>query len=515
MLSSAIKILVFILGPELLGANPYPDPSAVPADDAAKMHLAPTEMTPVKAGAGGTPVLRVRIDYDRATKRYQLGDLIRENSGTNALALHARSEDPHGSFRAELLDPTTRQRIYAASQGTGYYFRELSRGLSFRFPLPKRALLLRVTAEDDQAGTQKVIIEELVNPSAAHSYAAPETADVRVLQTSEHERPLVVNAYAEGYTVARKNQFWLDAAKMLAALRASDFPGIARFQINAVWAPSKLAMGSAQNLGANVPERDSFLGLYFPYWTGFGRWYHIVYPTRIERFRRALAVHPYDYPIALVDSSDYWGVGNFGELTAVPARNSSFSYLLLHEFGHYFGLNEEYESGGATELAFAPRMPEPWSQNITFQSQRQNIKWKDMISPATPVPTSAGFGSARTIGLFTGGYAETPRPSAVYKPAKQCTMSSGGGFCNVCLAALEERIKIDAGDFAPTEPDEESAGEDASENACNCRLDTAKNLCTLYKGEEALAWTPLSASRTCDQSFCTKQFAFHHKLHCR
>ncbi len=80
-----------------------------------------------------------------------------------------------------------------------------------------------------------------------------------------------------------------------------------------------------------------------------------------------MATVPYDYPLVVIDNADYWGVGNYMSLTVVPAANSSyFTYLLIHEFGHFFGLNEEYEEGGRTELEFAPQQDEPWSQNITF-----------------------------------------------------------------------------------------------------------------------------------------------------
>ena len=42
----------------------------------------------------------------------------------------------------------------------------------------------------------------------------------------------------------------------------------------------------------------------------------------------------------LVNSDGYWGVGNYLSFTAIPANNATyFSYLLLHEFGHFFGLS--------------------------------------------------------------------------------------------------------------------------------------------------------------------------------
>src|SRR5690606_31545988 len=109
---------------------------------------------------------------------------------------------------------------------------------------------------------------------------------------------------------SERSAFFSDAARVVTALGSNDFPGFAHMEIRAVFKESATPLGSARNLGQPIPERDSFLGLYFPYWRNFGRWYHVVYPTREERYRAAIGLVAHDYPIALVRSSDYWGVGN-------------------------------------------------------------------------------------------------------------------------------------------------------------------------------------------------------------
>src|SRR4029078_1103016 len=146
-----------------------------------------------------------------------------------------------------------------------------------------------------------------------------------------------------------------------------------------------------------------------PYWDNFGRWYNVVYPTNENKFRNHLAVAPYDYPLILINNSGYWGVGNYMSLTAIPARNSTyFTYLLLHEFGHFFGLNEEYEGGGPTELEFAPGISEPWSQNITFLRSRElaSLKWNRFVKETTPLPTPRDLwrSSNPLYGAYAGGY---------------------------------------------------------------------------------------------------------------
>jgi hypothetical protein len=218
-------------------------------------------------------------------------------------------------------------------------------------------------------------------------------------------------------------------------------------EMRAVFAPSKKNHGSAKNLGTPVPEFESFLGLYYAYWYPFGRWYHVMYPTRESKYRNSIGQVPYDYPIALVDNGNYWGVGNFNELTAIPSDSSSFTYLLLHELGHFFGLNEEYESGGRTELEFAPEIDEPWSQNITFLRDKSELKWRDFVSSSTPLPTPKfHWSDASSYGAYKGGYAQSQPVGQSHKPGLSCIMNSSGTFCPICKHAIEEKIKFDLGE---------------------------------------------------------------------
>jgi hypothetical protein len=217
-------------------------------------------------------------------------------------------------------------------------------------------------------------------------------------------------------------------------------------EIIGVFAESKLPLGQARDLGMPVPERDSFLGLYYPYWNNFGRWYHILYPTRETRFRNALAQVPYDYPLAIVDSDLYWGVGNYKELTAIPSSNSSFTYLLMHEFGHFLGLNEEYEGGGRTELEFAPQIAEPWSPNLTFLGSTSwaDLKWKEFAAQSTPLPTPGSYWRSGRYGAYRGGYGDSA-PGRSHKPGMNCVMHRSSQFCPICLDGMRKVMSRDLG----------------------------------------------------------------------
>jgi len=166
------------------------------------------------------------------------------------------------------------------------------------------------------------------------------------------------------------------------------------------------------------------------------------YPTDEERFRDALAQAPYDYPFVVTDSGEFWGTGNYNAYTVVPSDVDAFDYLILHEFGHYFGLNEEYSSQD-TELLFASGVAEPWSQNMTFQQGVADIKWNAHIADGVPIPTPSAQWPLLGIGAYAGGYAGEDARSLIPVPDGVCTMSSGIEFCDVCRAAMLDKLEAD------------------------------------------------------------------------
>jgi hypothetical protein len=328
--------------------------------------------------------------------------------------------------------------------GTGKEYRLLTRALTFRFPMPSEPVDFVLVAENPTSGLQETVLKEPVMArklELARLDAAPE---VRLIKAASSANALLLNVYAEGFTESRKEKFFQDAKRVADGLQAKNFPNLDRLEIRGVFLASNTDLGPPQNLGLPVQVRDSFLGLYYPYWDNFGRWYNVVYPTSEKKLRDAFGLVPYDYPVAVADNGEYWGIGNFNAYTAIPNSGSSFNYLLLHEFGHYFGLNEEYESGGMTELAFAPGISEPWSQNNTFLSDPKIVKWKNLISASTQIPTPAGAWTGNgPYGAYKGGYAQTPPLGHSHKPGLGCVMNNGSSLCPICRDAIDKKMKFD------------------------------------------------------------------------
>ncbi len=431
-------------------ANPYWDPNKVPRDGS-YLSRAPVILKTVSKEEK-IYVLRVQVNWAEEGERYTINHMVLEQSGTPALLARSPHQPKWGSYLGLLKDSKTGKTLYFDSVGTGKEYRKLARAINLRFPLPENNVVFELYAENPQTGVMEKVVEQpIIVSKLEYDQAHFPSLEVKELALAKTNPSLRVNIYAEGYSLKEKNKFWQQALKTVDALYKAKFPGVEYMSFYAVFSPSTEKLGKAKNLSYPVPEFNSFLGLYYPYWDNFGRWYHIVYPTRENKFRQALASAPYDYPIVLVNNAEYWGVGNYMSHTAIPAENSIyFTYLLLHEMGHFFGLNEEYEGGGRTELEFAPDIEEPWSQNISFLANPSYsvLKWNQFVQFDTELPTpyNVWHSSPPVYGAYQGGYGDSQNTKGVsHKPGLNCIMESHENFCAICAKGILDVVQFSLG----------------------------------------------------------------------
>ena len=434
-------------------ANPYFDPAKVPQDSsyafAKRLQVSARALSllPLRTRASGSEVLRVQVDFDTQKESYSIAQTMLELSGTPALSARAPHRPHWGSYLGVLkFDGKT----YYDSVGTGKEYRLLTRAMSFRFPPPSASAQFEMWAENPKTGAMEKVVAETLMRKQFETLPALKGVEVRELQKATREPSLQVAIYAEGYHAGRERTFFADAMKAVTALQEAKLPGVEQMQFVGVFYPSEKGLDEQFSRGMPVPEYESWLGMYHPYWDDFGRWRDVIYPSREGKLRAGLAAVAYDYPILLVDSYDYWGVGNYMAFTAIPARRYDFVYLLLHEIGHFFGLNEEYKGGGRTELEFAAGLREPWSQNMTYllTTKWEDLKWNKFVDRATPIPTP-GDSWRRTPGLFgayEGGYADSVGDYGPnYKPGMACVMERDKNFCQVCAAGIRAVVDHSTG----------------------------------------------------------------------
>jgi len=438
-------------------ANPYFEESQVPKDGDYGF-AQPTYLAPGRVHAQGKPakvglaVVRVGVRVNLSNETFSLGHVVKEFSGTPSLVRRSRQRPTLGSYVGSLRNRKSGEVIAYDNIGTGREYRRLTDEITFRFPLPESGNYdFELVAENPKSGEMEIVLKTRLKLDEIKTNSpAPEGIEVREIRKSlSPSRELRMNIYAEGYTADRKEAFWRDAERAVSTFVQSSFPMVDSLHFYAVFGASRERLGSAKDLGPERTSRETFLNLFFPYWNRFGRWHDVIYPASEARYRLAIGVAPHDYAFVLADESAYWGIGNFRVLTGIPAHSSSFIYLLLHEVGHFFGLNEEYDNGGRTELEFAPGILEPWSQNISFNPT--SPKWAKFIKRETPLPTPSSVWSSQppVYGAYAGGYAQSAPLHRSHKPGFACVMDRTKEFCDVCRQGITDVMNFDLGPADP------------------------------------------------------------------
>lgn len=147
--------------------------------------------------------------------------------------------------------------------------------------------------------------------------------------------------------------------------------------------------------------------------------------------------------IVIVNHSRYGGAGGG---VAWFSTHANASQIAIHELGHSaFRLTDEYTdkedriSGG-----------EPTAPNATTITDRATTKWRDLIAPATVLPTmtNPNCGSsdnrpspvaAGTVGLFEGS---ARARCGAYRPEHNCYMRTlGVPFCAVCRRTIRNILQ--------------------------------------------------------------------------
>jgi hypothetical protein len=212
--------------------------------------------------------------------------------------------------------------------------------------------------------------------------------------------------------------------------------------------------------------------------------YVLTFENRLLRDVASFA--PYDFIEILTNSRTYGGGGIFGLFSTVAADSFWSPYVFVHEFGHHFaGLADEYFT---SDVAYEPAtdLVEPWEPNATALLDPKNLKWKDLATPGTPIPTPwnkeafeahsreiqklrrqiraenrpeeemdalfrrqkaeeitmlGGEAYAGKVGAFEGAIYEA---KGYYRPQVDCVMFSRNDvpFCAVCRRAIERVIAL-------------------------------------------------------------------------
>lgn len=308
-----------------------------------------------------------------------------------------RLEDPfrYGGYRVEAQDAATGALLF--SQGFDSYFGEYrttnsaADGVmatyheSVLLPFPKRPLRVKFTAHR-RDGSVVPLLETIIDPESVDIASEPPARGVEVVEIHRGGPPattLDIAILGEGYTADQIDLFKADLAQARDLLLSHEpySSHRERLAIRGVLAPSKES-------GCDEPTRskyrDTSLGVTF---NSLGSERYVLTEDN-GRLRDIAANVPYDALVIMINHDRYGGGGIYRLFCTFTARSEWAGYLLLHEFGHSFGaLGDEYYSSSTAYNDFYPRGHEPEEPNITALLDPDHLKWKDLVTAGTKVPT--------------------------------------------------------------------------------------------------------------------------------
>ena len=255
---------------------------------------------------------------------------------------------------------------------------------SLRFPWPKEEVDVTILKRNIKNGFDPVW-NYRVNPKHHRAFSNPvkdhyKTFDVVVNGKPEKQVDIVV--LGEGYSKKDMKKFRKDAKRFAEVLLSTE-PYASfkdKFSIRAVETPSP-------NSGVNHPHQDIHTrsALSVTYGAFDSERYALGYDNKT--IRDASAAVPYEFTAILMNDSIYGGGGIYNLYITAAVNNAFQEYLFVHEFGHHFAdLADEYYTS-ATAYEMDAEHLEPWELNVTANTNPETIKWKDILSKDTPIPT--------------------------------------------------------------------------------------------------------------------------------
>jgi hypothetical protein len=255
---------------------------------------------------------------------------------------------------------------------------------SIRFPWPEAPVTIIMKKRDADNHFQQIWTTDIdpasrrVNPA---DLVHKEIVDV-IYENGPASEKVDFVILGDGYTAEEMAKFRADVKRLSDYMLATE-PYKSRkgdINIRAVETPSAIS-------GVSRPHPGIFkrtpLSAHFSSFDS--ERYVLSYDNRT--IRNVASAVPYDFMVILLNERTYGGGGIYNLYTTVAADNLFADYLMVHEMGHHLAAlaDEYYTSSIAYE---APEVKiEPWETNITALFDTENIKWKDLVEPGTPIPT--------------------------------------------------------------------------------------------------------------------------------
>lgn len=255
---------------------------------------------------------------------------------------------------------------------------------SLRFPAPAAPVQITVKKRDPKNAFRD-IWSFAVDPKDMFVDDSKPPSPGPLIEIEKHGPPSEKVDFlilGDGYTASERPKFEKDARRLVAML-FSESPFKERRSDFNVWGLCPATDESGISRPSTGMHRRSPVGSSYD---AFGsERYLLTFENR--SFRDVASFAPYEFVEILANGHTYGGGGIFNLYSTVAADSVWAPYVFVHEFGHHFAaLADEYYT---SDVAYSPagELVEPWEPNVTALRDPAALKWKDLVSPDTPLPT--------------------------------------------------------------------------------------------------------------------------------
>ncbi len=298
-----------------------------------------------------------------------------------------------GKYLFEIADPSSGAVAWSRSFSSIYgewettsEARQMNRTFheSVRFPLQAESfdlVLKKRGPGNDFTEVWRTRIDP--NDYMVHRESAMYADDVvAILDNGDPARKVDLLILGDGYTEEEHDEFIARAEELTDVLFATS-PFKERKDDFNVWALAPASARSGISRPSTGMYRDSPVGATYDSF----RSERYVLTFDNKAMRRIASSTPYDFIEILTNTEVYGGGGIYGLFSTAAANSEWAPYLFVHEFGHHFaGLADEYYT---SSVAYEPpaEITEPYEPNVTALLDPENLKWKHLVGPITPIPT--------------------------------------------------------------------------------------------------------------------------------
>jgi len=442
-----------------------------------------------QAEAPGT----MRVDYvhsgNRTTEMFSLDQVVIEPLPWTGNMAQPIDGTLRGKYLFEIVDPDSGavawsrsfSSIYGEWETTGEA-REINRAFheSVRFPAQRNKFELVISKRGPGNRFEEAwrIALDPADVLVHHESAMHADEVVAIHQGGDPATKVDLLLMGDGYTADERDEFLARARELTDILFATS-PFKERKNDFNVWAVAPASADTGVSRPSTQTYRDSPIGATYDAF----RSERYVLTFDNKAMRRIASSAPYDFIEILTNTEVYGGGGIYGLFSTAAANSEWAPYLFVHEFGHHFaGLADEYYTS-SVEYEAPEEITEPYEPNVTALLDPDNLKWKHLVLPHTPLPTSwpkaeyeehsiavqkkraemraanvseeemnelfrytrdyvealfAKSGQDGIVGAFEGGNYQA---EGFYRPQQNCLMFTRTDyFCAVCAEAIEKVI---------------------------------------------------------------------------